>query len=310
MSKRKPRRPEPDVELVDDDGDDEAPVSEGLVNLGEVLDEFSEQAEAVLLARWNPEKKKRQYVATLPIAQFSFEHVRDTYGGGDYFASLTDKKSRILKTTSFSIDDRFKGGWGGPSAPADGARANGGGDPDGTRIKLAELEGELRGLRGGGQDRALDPISLIEKLTTVMRSLAPPAPAGPPDPLSAIDKIVGVVEKVVGVGREIAPERPATDWGHVVDRGVDAVEKILDESRAQRVPGVPPAPANGAPPALPPGVEALPAWQQEVLGWIPRLLQRAKDGKDPELAADVFLEDVSRGTAVALEAVVQVEGFV
>jgi hypothetical protein len=118
--------------------------------------------------------------------------------------------------------------------------------------------------------------------------------------MAAITSIMGAVEKVVGVGRDLAPEREAggTNWAPVVDRTVDAIKLLVEENRAQRGapalgPGTPDAPVATFP-------EGTPMWQVEIAQWIPKLLVRAEGDKDAQLAATVFLEDVTPATGRAV----------
>jgi hypothetical protein len=269
--------------------------------------------------RVDPKTRRLAYLWTQPFEPDMDleETVRARAGGGEIHAiflyprGMVDPKTgRGSRTLMFGISGVPRD----PNGPEDPAPVAGTGGDVGLRVEMARLQGLVEGMKSQAVAPALDPIALIEKLTTVMRNLQPPpvAPVAPIDPLAQIDKIVGVVEKVVGVGRDIAPEEPraSTDWGHVIDRGVDAVQQLITENRR-----VTPTAARGADPverpvALPAGADQVTGWQREVLEWVPRLLGRAQGDKDPGVAAVVFIEDISGGTRAALRGVVTQPDFI
>jgi hypothetical protein len=283
------------------------------------------------LGSMNPEKGglDQEYLFTVPyVPGMDVEEVaRDRAGGGKiqvtfrYPPGMTDPLTgRASRTVTFLVagtpKDPTKEAAKVPPAEAVPVGVLGSETVTQLRIELARTQGLVEGMRAGqGQAQAVDPMAMIEKLSTTMKNLQGPLPV-PPDPMGSIDKIVSAVEKIVGVGREIAPESPSTDWGKVVDRSVGAVEKLIEENRL--IQGRPPV-TDGiqqadnvllATAAAGVGNAGMPGWQQEILSWVPRLLGRAQADKDPGVAADVFVEDISGATRATLRGMVGQPTFV
>lgn len=199
-----------------------------------------------------------------------------------------------------------------PAAPAVAASASVEARLQELQIANARLEGRLEGMTvaGAAKTAAPDPVAMFKDFAAIIASTKPAAPVAI-DPLAQVTSIMGAIEKVVGVGRDLAPEREAggTNWGPVVDRTVEAIRLLVDENRAQRT--LPPRTDGGAAPAevkaLP---EGTPMWQVEIAQWVPKLVGRAEGDKDPEAAAIVFLEDVSPATVKMIEGVVKEPTFV
>lgn len=250
-----------------------------------------------------------EYCGQLPVApEMDLEDlVQARWGGGRYLCQFWVRRpGERRRNPAGSVTVSIAGPPRDPNAPAvPVAAAHGNGGDVELRLQLARVEGKLEGLTaGGGKAEPLDPITMMEKFSAILANTR----GSSPDPMAAITSIVGAVEKVVGVGREIAPERGGTDWGHVVDRMTDAIGTIIQENRRQQTPAlVPPATGVERGPVLAAPASAHeegPMWRQEIASWLPRLVDRAVADKDPAVAADVFLEDLSPATRKMLDALV------
>jgi hypothetical protein len=302
-----------------------------LQQIDEVLSGLSSQQEAVVRVSRRQADHSLIYYGQMAAEGFSEDALQRKFGGGKFVCNffhylggtLTYHKSITLNVAG-PVKDPSRVVVEQAAVETQASVPSGGGDVE-LRLKLARLEGQLEGMRAQpAQAAPMDPVMMLEKLSTLARNAAPAAPAAPPDPLATVDKILGAVEKIVGVGRDIAPEHPETDWGRVAERGVEAVSLLIEEARGQRGAGsrgvAPSAPGGAPPPAIAPspGTPALPAeiaaqlapWQHEVLGWVPRLIGRAAAKKDAVLAADVFVEDISEATVTALVPLAADGGFV
>lgn len=63
----------------------------------------------IRLDRKGPFDTAYQYIASMPIEQFDIDHIKKTFGGGDYRAKTHKADGRMYKGFDFSIDYRFKG---------------------------------------------------------------------------------------------------------------------------------------------------------------------------------------------------------
>ncbi len=289
-------------QVVDPDDvvvEDEVEVSEGLANLMEALDEFGDRAEAVMLVRWNAEKKKKQYVATVPVAQFSFDMVRDLYGGGDYTATLTDKRGRMLKAQAFSIDDHFP--WKDPRGAAPngtpGTPEMGKLDPS-LAIAFGQMTGHTKGLEmlvqsqgammaallqaiAGKKSDERDPLDVGMKIAEIIKGASRgDAPS--------IKEMVGDMAETFREGikfGQLAHAPVEKGFGDVIEALVPPVAKALEAAASHRQIN-PPADTPAPKPVLvkeAPTVDVSKApWLAHLRPFIPEITMWAKQGWDPE----------------------------
>jgi hypothetical protein len=159
-----------------------------------------------------------------------------------------------------------------------------------VQMELATLKGMLAGLtQAKGADSA-SPLDNLEKLTSVIRNITPPPASGG----MGAAEVFGIVRDVMSLSKEMAPESSeGTPWGMIIDKAVEPAIGLIGQALAAQKAGQEPTPlpalqAPAAPAALEPGA---PMWQAELAKIVPRLLRRAREGKDPDLAAAIFLED-------------------
>lgn len=63
----------------------------------------------VRLQRKGPVDATFQYLTKVPVEQFDIDHIKKTFGGGDYKAQTFRANGQMYKPFEFSIDYRFKG---------------------------------------------------------------------------------------------------------------------------------------------------------------------------------------------------------
>jgi hypothetical protein len=174
------------------------------------------------------------------------------------------------------------------------------------QLELATLKGMLAGMQAKGEQA--NPLDNLEKLTTVMRNLMPPqAPTGGAMP----SEILQFARDAVGLAKEFTPE-PVTEgvpWGLIAEKIVEPSIGLIGQALAAQKAGAP-LPAVNPVAEIPATTTGAPMWQVELAKIVPRLLKRARDGKDPELAAELFLEDAPGGAVEQLAALAPDENFV
>lgn len=249
---------------------------------------------------------------------FSEEYVSRNWGGGVYSIHMhgpdPERPGRMKYLTSVTFHIA------GPAritkADADArAPAAAGGDPvvAALMIELATVKGMLAGMQTRGEQT--NPLDNLEKLTTVMRNLMPPTPAGGASP----NEILSFAREAVGFAKEMAPEPTGGDgtpWGLIIDKAVEPAIGLISQALAAQK-GAPEVSPGTIPPVMVastgveiPAMVGAPMWQLEIAKIVPRLLRRARDGKDPGLAAELFLEDAPGGVVEQLSQLAQDEQFV
>ncbi len=245
---------------------------------------------------------------------FDEEYVRRSWGGGVYsiqmFGPDPEKPGRTKYLTSVTF--YITGAPRDKKAEDDGATTvtpPGGvsGESLELRLRLASLEGMLAGMSkgsGGSGDHG-NPLDNLEKLTTIVKNLMPaPVAAGG----MGAGEVFGIVRDVIGLSKEMAPESSeGTPWGMIIDKAVEPAIGLIGQAlAAQKAGSLPP---GTIPPTIVastdvqiPSMTGAPMWQVELAKIVPKLLARARAGKDPTLAADLFLEDAPGGALEQLRA--------
>jgi hypothetical protein len=250
---------------------------------------------------------------------FSPQYIKDNWGGGVYSVQLWGPKpgqtgTKYLKSVTVKVAGAPKEKKE-PEPEAPAARGFGA-DPSVVQLQLelATLKGMLAGMQTAKAGESGNPLDNLEKLTTVMKNLMPAAPALPGANPS---EMLAFVREAMELGKTAAGgsgDGEGTPWGLIVEKAVEPaiglIGQALAAQKAGGLPAVETAPvvaANPSAPALAPGA---PMWQAELAKIVPRLLKRAREGKDPELAAALFLEDAPGGVVMQLEELAKDGGFV
>lgn len=240
-------------------------------------------------------------------ANFSPQYIKDNWGGGVYGVQLWGPKpgetgTKYLKSVTVKIAGAPKE----KKEPEPERAVAGGADPSliSLQLELATLKGMLAGMQTAKASEGGSPLDNLEKLTTVMKNLMPAAPMAAGNP----SEMLAFVREAMELGRSAVGggDGEGTPWGTIIEKAVEPALGLIGQALAAQNAGVhgtpvpvpvtetPPA---GTAPALQPGT---PMWQAELAKIVPRLLRRAREGKSPELAADLFLEDAPGGVVLQL----------
>lgn len=255
--------------------------------------ELPQGAQYVLLHRRNDrDATKWDHEGKIPTADFSVEAVKEQYGGGDYRVQPVGEKGRFLgQPVEFSIDHRFKPTRG-PLAVGDAiteaGAAAGGGNTLARIEKLLEMNLMLS-MRGqhapGAAAPVTDPFEGALKIATLMKG----SQAGP-----SVTEMMETLFKGMKIGQDMAGgER--SGFAALADSATPlfgALAKSIEadaEAKARRSLRVMPA----APNPLPGEPVPMPTWHDSVRPYIPQLVKLAQAEKDPELYADLVLDQLS-----------------
>jgi hypothetical protein len=140
-SGRWPKKGAP-IEVPNDDPQ-EFTVSEKMGNVMELINRMGDQVEAVMLNEWNAERKKKEYLMTIPVEQFSMDYVREQFGGGDYITTFLDESGAACGGGAFTISKKFVGKT--TAAPGLEGAPHGAMDPS-TAFAIAQMSGHTKGL--------------------------------------------------------------------------------------------------------------------------------------------------------------------
>lgn len=272
---------------------------EGPSDLDALVAELPTSSSVMVIQRRNDKNPSQwDHCVKISVSDFEIEGFKREFGGGVYRAYVRDTKNQLVKQLTFSIDARFL-----PqsfnAAPGPGAQA----------IALQEEAAENRKLlrdllmalagRPAPQSSGLDDAI---KLLAVMRD-GSGAGASTRDLLAMFQQ-----------GMQLAGDRPSDAFGGVVSAAsplLNAIAKNLEvqvEERRQRMLGAGPARPADAPAA---GVPAGPyAWLAKVQPYFGQLVQLAKLDKDPELYADVILDQLPEEFVPELEEAAKDPAFV
>jgi hypothetical protein len=321
--KRTESRIEPRTEQV---GDVEVLVEQPSVaaqaGFGKLSLLLGEQAVKCMLRRRDEDTKKWDFQDTFPVEDFSFEMVRDVFGGGEYQVQALDETGDFMKSFQFAIDRRYKGKrWNeeGGRVPVSGGS---GGDNTWIAATLDKIGDAIKVMAERKPDpppAPPDPMAMIEKLATTMRMLQPPAPVV--EERTSLKDQLALVTSIVDVGTKIVDARGGGDSGGSGDAYMEMVSKLAEpvidlvktratQEAARRQPRNPvtrphlvPTPATVAaalPPASPPPVEAPMTWVQEIQKWVPMIVARCKRGRSAEDTAFFVLDELSDVTQAKL----------
>lgn len=288
---------------------------------------LGEQAVKCMIRRRNDDTKKWDFQETVPVEDFSFEMVRDVFGGGEYQVQAMDESGDFVKSFTFNIDKRYIGKRWTENQPSAGG--NGGGNDAPMMVLVRGMLEELKAIRAtplAQPKEAPDPMVLIKGIAEVARSMVPPPPPPAPPPMD-LEKQLGIIEKVVGVGTSILDARGGGGemssgdmytmaMMKVADPIIEIVKDKISADRERRnLPRRPQAPAltAGAAPNPPtPAAEdntMIPPWALEIRRLIPIILSRANRGASAEHTAYFVLDDLSEATKDKIADMIEAESF-
>lgn len=107
-----------------------------LKKIEEVLSAAEVSGGTVRLERKGPSDLKWQFIGKIKVEDFSQDHIRSVYGGGDYRAQTFRSNGSFYKRFEFTIDYRFKGSMDFVPALPDGTK------PDALAAQIAAQSGQ------------------------------------------------------------------------------------------------------------------------------------------------------------------------
>jgi hypothetical protein len=274
----KPAEPaEPENDVQDAAGDDDV--------LGAILETIGTSGAKVQL--YKIENGDRAFCETFAASDFDLDTVREKYGPGQFEARFK-KDGRFLKPSS----TRFRIA-GVPQRPAVVLPT-----PSPLDARIEKLEGMIERIAQGGAAQTMNPMELaaqfgaiaaqnMTSMIAVMQTLQNGNGGGKKsdeDELEKFMRMFDLVDKIRGDG---GGGGSGMDWGAIAN----VVTGIVDRAKTVEA-------AQPNAPALPPGPTPTPEGDMRMMSrWlvlrkeVPKLLQRAAAGKDPELYASLILEE-------------------
>jgi hypothetical protein len=266
-------------------------VSEKMGNIMEVVERLGDQAESVMLNEWNPERKKREYLMTIPVEQFSLDYVREQFGGGEYIALFLDEKGKTCGGGAFTISKKFVGKIGALVAPdVPGGRTT---DPA-TAIALAQMSGQAKGLEvliqsqgvmmqglltalAGKKEQGQDPLDVGLRIAEIIKGSGGNGPS--------VKELVSDMAETFRDGikfGQLAHAPVEKGLADILDPLIPSVGKAL-EAAASQGKVLPAAPSPKQPKGEAPAVDVSKApWLVHLRPFINEIAAWAKNGWDAE----------------------------
>lgn len=321
MARKAPAPPPPLA--LDDDDDDAVVVSPEMGSLMDFLDRAGEKGESVAIFELNKDTKEQEFLERVPKEQFSFEFVRDQYGGGHYVALCTDVRNRIVSRATFAISPRWKGKVSASAVPViPGATA----DPA-ALIALAQMQGANKGLEaiaasqaqvlgavltaltGRGADRReeKDPLDVGLRIAEIIKGAS--APAG------SVSEMVETFREGLKLGATVAGPGEKGFWDVVEPLVAPAADVLKTAMATERRPAgaapvaAKPLPPGGTPPM--PSVDLTKApWLVHLGPFVPEIAAWAQRGFDPEALAVSIAARLPDAACDELEAAAKAPDFI
>lgn len=260
-------------------------------DLGRVLSELGVSSNAVVKVERIREGKRAEFVDEYPAAAFSLKGLQQDHGGGEYLLHGLDAKRQFVFRRQVPVAQPLQSAV--PTAPAvnaldkladvmrqgfeqqqvllrevltarPGVPAT---DPNTARREILQDLALMKEIMGGGQQQSLGPDKLLEVMKLGM----------------------DVAKDAAGGGE---------GWESIVGKAIENFGPSIAEAIASRQVATP-TPAINHPAGMPPRLPAQPAAapQQPKRGsgmkdYVGFLVERAKEGSDPMLYADLILDVV------------------
>lgn len=278
--------------------------------------EFGDDEGKVVLKRRNV-KGQLAMLDVMSVADFSIERVMQDWGGGRYIATAFKNQAKMGQV-QFEIDETI------PkrtpvkeiAQPQAAVTVQGQASED---PRIAALERSIQSSndlikvmitamvakQGNGGDNALETGLKIAEMITAR------TPAAEKPSFSDLKDIF-----IAGIEAKAAAEGGGEEgYLPVLKAFADPISKVLNAAltrdRGTMAAGSVPVPVRqpspaAAPPQLPPGL----AWLVHLQPHLPTLLNWAQEGKDPELYAEVILDNISPGGQMEIAQAAQDPEFV
>lgn len=267
MPRRMPAPPPP----PDEDYEEPEVVSEKMGNAVELSEAIAGKAERAVVTELNPATKEQEYLTTVPIEEYSFEWVRDQFGGGRYVVMFLNENGKIVTKSVFTVSNKYKGAVGAAGLPS-GSPATPGMSPELAMMigqmsgfkALIEAQGvmmgkafeALAGRAGGEKKEGKDPIDVGLEIARIIKDAsAPPERMGIKDLAESFREGIefgrmagGVASGDTGFGEVVKV------FGPPVAKAIESAIETDKAAKGQPAAIAPPQPAaQVAPPKQPAG---------------------------------------------------------
>jgi hypothetical protein len=275
---------------------------------------------SILVFKRREDGARNDRIRAFPADQLDLDSIPDKYGGGDYVLRLLGPNRQYIK--------QFRVSWSTDVYPRTPARAvaSAVAPPAAGGDAVAELVAELRASR---QAQAAGSSGLMEKiLLALVANMKPPSMTdtvaqlqalqalSQNNPKAPIELLRDAVKEGIALGRSGTGAAGDDDeegggMARVVEKGIDALTRLLDTKRFQAAVPVGPAPAGAPSPAPAAPVTAvhvaaarLPAHLQAyawLAGYVPQAITFARQGMAAERLAGVLYDMVPESYLAQLE---------
>lgn len=258
-------------------------------DLGRVLSELGGSSNAVVKVERIRDGKRPEFIDEFPAASFSLKELQQAYGGAEYVLHGLDAKRQFKFRRTVAIATPAQGTASVPATSAldkladvmrqgfeqqqillrevltarAGVPAT---DPHTARREILQDLALMKEIMGGGQQQTLGPDKLLEVMKLGM----------------------DVAKDAAGGGE---------GWESIVGKAIENFGPSIADAIASRQVPAPPA-AISHPVGMPPRLPVQPAAQQQpkrggsMKGYVGFLVERAREGSDPMLYADLILDVV------------------
>lgn len=129
------------------------PVSPEMDSLMDFLERAGDRAESVALFELNPDTNEQEFLERMPKEAFSFDVLRDKYGGGRYIVMALSARNRIVSRETVTISKRILAKGAADTTAAAAAATRPGADPA-AYLALATMQGQQKGLEAMAASQA------------------------------------------------------------------------------------------------------------------------------------------------------------
>jgi hypothetical protein len=248
---------------------------------------------------------------SIPALTFDTDLVAKRYGGGRYYVRFYQGR-QYMGDIEFELDESLQPEPEVVAVPVT-VSSSSGEAPSWLAATLDKIGDAVKAMA----DRPAptppvppDPIAMIEKLASTMRSLAPPAPVAVPAPdlkdqLALVESIVNVGTKVIGARGDDGGGSGDSYMGVVTELAKPVIELVKTQAererlkQGRRMAALPAVTGPISVPVTSGGTPTMP-WLMEVQRWLPLIQKRQQKGLDAESTAFFVLDELSEGTLATL----------
>lgn len=249
--------------------------------------ELGDKAKSITIQSYNRQTRKWDYLEKLEVGAFSLEYVKHTYGGGEYRARILDGDNKYIGHYSFSISSRFTASIDAPLTPSLNSQPvliNTQNDKFDRIERMLEKLIEVQTLALQKQDK--DPLDIALKIAEIVKTNTPQqAPSS-----TSWSEAFQIFKQGMELGTMGA--EGGTSYLPVIEKigqpALELLNKIVnndsDKILRKAKEGINNSQSNGG--------SKIMSFQDYLKKYIPIAVNLAVKGKDPELYADLLLDQI------------------